>query len=169
MSQDKRSRAPQERAAEHLKKLLRSAALGGAALGISSGCSSPMVCDPLPPPICDNSPTTATFMNQGVLSSSAVWQQRDAGGLAVHVELTLSDYQKEGIGFVGDAAVSGAALLGASHDSATARFDFLPDQGVLKVEAVLELSCNKKAEALKLAFDVSNPGAGNAVTVSSLE
>ncbi len=173
MSQQKKEsdpKSPQERAGEHLRKLLRNAAVGGAALGLSSGCGScgPMVCDPLPAPICDTNPTTQTFLDDWRLDSSAQWQARDGGGLAVHVSLTLYN-EGEDIQFVADPAVSGGTAEGIARDARTLSFEVAPDSGVSQVEVVVELSCASKPEALKLGLDVSSPEAGAQVAISSLE
>ncbi|HEY3451401.1 MAG TPA: hypothetical protein VGK67_33895 [Myxococcales bacterium] len=170
MSQDKDGRSPQQRAAEHLKKILRNAAVGGAALGLSSGCGScgPTVCDPLPPPICDNSPTTATFLNGGYATAEATWVARDAGGLMVHVSLGLNGMGAN-LDFAADPAVSGASVVAVQRDATAVTIDFVPDAGASRIEVVVQLACESKPEALKLAFDVSKPQAGSAVAVSSLE
>ena len=167
---DKASRSPQERASEHLKKMLRNAAVGGAALGLSGGCGScgPMVCDPMPTPICDKNPTTSDFMSQGRLNASAEWQQSDAGARMVHVSLSLYN-EGEAITFASDPALSGAQLVGAKNDSTTLTFDFVPAAGVTEVQAIIQLDCATRPEVLKLGFGVGVSDAGAVVTVSSLE
>jgi len=155
------------RAQEHLKKIL----LTGAALTLGSACEScqPMVCDPLPPPICDKSPTTQDFMNQGKVQTTAAWNLADAGGdLYVQVELTLYG-EGEAITFAADPGLTGARLLTAKRDGAKVSFSFIPNAGVSKVEAVLQVDCATRPEALKLGFDVTSATSGKQVAASSLE
>jgi len=166
---DKASRSPQERASEHLKKMLRNAAVGGAALGLSGGCGScgPMVCDPMPTPICNKSPTTGTFLNSS--SHSATWKQvADGGALGVEVSIQLYG-DGETITFSADPSLTDAALGAVKRDGASITFSFVPGAGATKVEAILQVDCATIPEVLKLSFDVSSPSAGAAVTITSLE
>lgn len=165
------AKAPQGRARDHMARLLKNAALGGAALTLGNGCGScgPMVCDPLPPPICDNSPTTQTFLNDYRLQTSAKWTQADAGPLAVSVELSLYNEGGETLAFKSDPAVTGATLGAIQREARKLTFTFTPNAGATKVEAIVELDCASKPEALKLGFDVAAPSPGAAVAVSSLE
>lgn len=158
------------RAQEHLKRILRKTAVAGAALTLGPACEScqPVVCDPLPPPICDRSPTTADFLNQGKLESQAQWEPADGGELAVSVRLHLWG-EGESITFAADPGVIGARLLDVRRDGAEVTFRFVPLAGVSRVEAVIQLDCATRPEALKLGFDVGTPESGRPVPVTSLE
>jgi hypothetical protein len=170
MSKKKTEPAPHGRARDHLKKILQTTALTGAAFTLGSACESchPMVCDPMPAPICKNNPKTGDFLNQGRLQTQASWQQGDAGALSVQVELNLYG-EGEAVSFKADPALSGATISKVVRTDTKVTFAFTPDAGVTQVQAVLEIDCATIPKGLKLGFDVTAPAAGKGVTVSSLE
>ena len=170
MSKKKTEPAPHGRAREHLKKILQTTALTGAAFTLGTACESchPMVCDPMPAPICKNSPKTGDFISRGRLQTQATWVAGDGGALAVQVKVNLYG-EGESMTFTADPALSGATIFGLTRTTSELDFSLTPNTGATQVQAVLEIDCAGIPKGLKLGFDVTAPAAGNSVTVSSLE
>ncbi|HEY3451402.1 MAG TPA: hypothetical protein VGK67_33900 [Myxococcales bacterium] len=157
-------KSPHEKAAEHLKKILRKAALGGAAVGLSGTYF--LGCDPAPTPICERSPTTTwDFLN--AMYAPVTWQARDAGGLVVHARFELTSYEQ--VTFAGEPLVSGGTVSGLQRDERLVEFDVVPNAGTTEVHVVIEMSCAGRPDAFKVGLDVSKPHDGASIMVTSLE
>ena len=160
------SGTPRGRTHAHMKWLLKTA-VAGAALG-GSACGGPVVCDPLPSPICDKNPTTQTFLNGGYVQSSARWQQTDGGPLAVAVELDFNQFGSDTFAFNTDPA-SGDAVIGSIvRTDHKLTFTLSPSAGAKQSQVVILIDCSGSAASLKLSFDVSSPAAGATVSVIAL-
>ncbi|MGC4119298.1 MAG: hypothetical protein QM765_32975 [Myxococcales bacterium] len=155
MSQKKDDRSPQQRAADHLKKVLRKAAMGGAALGMTTGLASCWLAgDPPAPPFCENSPSSPRFTL--LFGIDASWRQSDAGQSLVHVEVAFRNGNGEVV-FHSDPTLAGATLVSIQREEQAVRFDFVPEAGKVAVDVVIPLTCDSKVESMKLRFDVSQP------------
>jgi hypothetical protein len=162
--------APHGRAREHLKKILQTTALTGAAFTLGTACESchPMVCDPMPSPMCKSSSATTAYVSAGRLQTQASWQQTDAGALFVRVEINLYG-QGETMTFKADPALSGATISEVVRTDNKVSFALTPNAGVTQVQAILEVDCATIPRGFKLGFDVTAPAAGAAVTVTGLD
>jgi hypothetical protein len=161
---------PRRRVREHLKSLLKTTAIAGAALGGSACSCHPLVCDPLPAPICDSNPTTSRLIDRGHLTAQATWQPNDAGALIVSVSLSLKPDVRGPVTFKGDPVSPDGAIGGISHAAANQlSFTLAPTAGVTEVQVSVPIDCSSKPQVIRLGLDVTAPAPAKQLKVSGLE
>lgn len=155
---------PRRRVLDLLRRMARATAFGGVALGLASAEScSPIVCDPLPPPITCSNPTRAEL--QSAMTFTAAWVAGDGG--ALQVRLQLQNFGRTTVTFSSAVTLTGAALGGAAATASGLTVTLSPAAGATAVTAQVPFDCSGVADALTLTLDVSGtPAAGSSVPVT---
>jgi len=161
MTDEKRSKAggrqtasaARARTVKHLKLLLKSSTLGGAALAIG-GCEETQVYDPAPPPfVCRNDTPMSEYSL--AVSGSASWVE-GAQGLVVSVSLSIQvGADDDPLSFTGGPALVGGTLLDSTWDAGSQAFTLEPDTGVTEVELSIPVDCAGDGDQLLYLLDIS--------------
>ncbi|MGC4120300.1 MAG: hypothetical protein QM765_38105 [Myxococcales bacterium] len=161
-------KSPQQKAADHLKRILKKAAIGGAAVG-ATGIGLFLGCDPAPEPIhCEANPSTSTLLTH--ISTGISWEEVDAGApTKLHAYLSFYSSGTNTMTWPADPEVTGATVSNIVRNGNKLEFDFVPSSGTKAVEMVIQVGCNSRAEVIKISVDVSSPVSGGYATVTSLE
>lgn len=156
--------APRRRVMDLVRRMAKATALGGAAVGLAAAEScSPLVCDPLPPPITCANPTRAELQN--AMSFTARWVAGDAGALEVH--LTVSYFGRQTVTFARAVTATNATVKSVSTTATALDADLSPAAGATTVTVALTFDCAGTTDAMTLSLNVSGtPQAGNPVTVT---
>jgi len=152
--------SPQRRRVKQLAiRLLKAAALGGAAVSLAAVEScTPLVCDPLPPPMTCPNPTHAELVN--AMTLSAAWETGDAG--VAQVRLTVQSFGRTTINFSTMVTVTGGAQVGA----ATASPDnlvvvFTADPGATEVLVAVSFTCDSDGGTAVMTVKANTSAAPN--------
>jgi len=155
---------PRRRVLDLLRRMARATAFGGVALGLASAEScSPIVCDPLPPPITCSNPTRAELQN--AMTFTATWVAGDGG--ALQVQLQLQSSSRTTVTFSSSVTLTQATLEGAASTANTLTVTLAPNAGATAVTALVSFDCSGTADTMTLTLDVSGtPVAGGNVPVT---
>jgi len=150
-----------ERARNHLRGLLATSAVTGAAAQLAS--CIPVVCDPMPPPlVCDANQTTDYYLYQFV-GVQAHWVI--GAGNVYSVAVVISSYATAAdkkIVFTANPVLVGATLGSVDRTETQVSFSFTPTASVSEVRFDVAINCNAVADTLRLRVDVSGPRSNNA-------
>ena len=154
-----------QRVRDHMKRLLKATAIAGAALGADAcRCGNPLVCDPMPAPVCGTHETASRLIASGHLTTQAKWTGSD-----VSVSLGLRSFGREKLTFAAaptthDGAISAVSPVG------TGELDFtLAPRGTTLATVVVPIDCNGRPVVLELTVDVAAPDPGKPVTINGLD
>lgn len=155
---------PRERVLTLLKKMAKTSALVGSALGLAATESCGIiVCDPLPPPLSCPNPGHDEL-------TSAVWFDAswvDVDGGPLEVLLHASDLNGGGLAFTNGVTVTGGTLRSAQVNLSGSGLEvaIAPATGSTTLTVVLSYTCSSTPTTMTVTLDVSAPRAGGSVAV----
>jgi hypothetical protein len=155
---------PRQRVLDLVRRMAKATALGGAALGLASAEScTPLVCDPLPPPITCANPTHAEL--QQAMNFTAQWVSGDGG--APQVQLSVSNFGRQQVTFSSTVTATGATVVGVSTTDSSLTADLAPTSGATSATVSLNFDCAGTTDAMTLRLDLGgSPTVGAPVTVT---
>lgn len=155
---------PRLRVLDLVRRLARVTVVGGAAAGLSACEScSPVVCDPLPPPIHCSDPTHDELLRSMDLSGR--WVAAEGGGL--EVSLNVNYFGRPAITFAPTVTLDGGTQKRLAVTATSVALNLAPAPGVTHVTVGLRFDCSGTQDALTLTLDVSGtPQAESAVPVT---
>ncbi|HEY3352348.1 MAG TPA: hypothetical protein VGQ83_03800 [Polyangia bacterium] len=156
---------PRSRVTGYMRKLLETAALTGAALGLGvvESCGAD---DPLPPPlVCPGEDAGVSSAQYARVERSAHWVAADGGTLVVSVSLTLTSWPYHG-GFAGEPSATNATVSWATPVGDALELIVTPDPGATTVDVAVPLTCLDAAITDRFRLDVSSPTAGGSVPIT---
>ena len=155
---------PRLRVLDLVRRLARVTLVGGAAAGLSACEScSPVVCDPLPPPIHCSDPTHDEL--QRSMDFSGRWVAAEGGGL--EVSLNVYYYGRPAITFSPAVTLGGASQKRLAVTAESIALNLAPEPGVTRVTVGVRFDCSGTQDALTLTLDVSGtPQAEHPVPVT---
>ena len=155
---------PRRRVLDLVRRVARATALGSAGLGLAAAEScTPLVCDPLPPPITCANPTRSEL--QSALSLRAVWQAGDAG--ALELRLTVENNGRQAVTFSPTVTATNATVRGSATTVSSLTADLAPTSGASTVTVTVSFDCAGTNDLVTLSLNVSaTPSAGLFVPVT---
>lgn len=155
---------PRSRVLDLVRRVARATALGSAGLGLAAAEScTPLVCDPLPPPITCANPTRHEL--QSALDLRAVWQAGDAGTL--ELRLTVQNNGRQAVTFSPTVTATNATVRGSTTTSSSLTADLAPSAGASTVTVTVSFDCAGTNDLVTLSLNVSGtPAAGTTVPVT---
>jgi hypothetical protein len=162
---------PRRKVKDLMRRLVKAAAFGSAALGLAAAESAcPIVCDPLPPPMTCPNPTHNEVLDS--MSFQAEWASADAAGPEGH--LSVSFFGRGTVTYSNVVTLTGATLVGTPVvGSGTVDLRFVPDSGVTAVTAAVNYTCTGSngpgSGTLTLRLDVSSTPSVNQTIPVTLE
>lgn len=155
---------PRLRVLDLVRRLARVTVLGGAAAGLSACEScSPVVCDPLPPPIHCSDPTHDELLRS--MDFSGRWVAAEGGGLEVSLDVYY--YGRPAITFSPTVTLGAAGQKRLEVTSDHVSLALVPEAGATHVTVGLRFDCSGTQDALTLTLDVSGtPQADRPVPVT---
>ncbi|HEY3352347.1 MAG TPA: hypothetical protein VGQ83_03795 [Polyangia bacterium] len=157
---------PRTRVTGYMRKLLETAALTGAALGLGACEAGSTVCDPLPPPVVCPGEDAGTPGAQPAIAVSGHWV-RPAGTLLVEVTLSLPPWLWAD-DFRGEPTATSAVVSSVTQSRHSLTFTLTPDPGATTVEVRVPLTCKGAAVVDRFSLDVSDPSEGAIVPLTPL-
>jgi hypothetical protein len=150
-----------ERARKHLRNLLATSAVTGAAAKMAA--CIPVVCDPMPPPLtCDASQDTSYYVGNTFVSAQAQWVLGAGNSWTVSVVVNSNSYASDGrITFSADPVVIGATVGPVTRTETQVSFSLTPETNATSVRVDLAISCQDVADALRFRLDVSGERENN--------
>jgi hypothetical protein len=158
-----------ERARHHLRGLLATGAVTGAAAQLAA--CPPVVCDPMPPPLtCAAAQTTEYYLGYWVgVQAHWVLHVGNTWSIAGDVSSYATGTDRR-IVFTADPVLVGATLDAVDRSATNIHFACTPTAGADEVRMDVAINCNDVADMLRLRLDISGVRDNNAgIQVHSAE
>lgn len=149
-----------ERARKHLRNLLATGAVTGAAAQVAA--CIPVVCDPMPPPLTCSADNRTDYYLPEYVGAQAHWVL--GAGNSYTVSVVISSYATaadEKIVFTADPVLVGGTSGPIDRKESQISFSFAPSAGATEARFDVAINCNAVADTLRFRVDLAGARGAN--------